>query len=133
MSDYDVIHVHIDNPEDLQAARTQEVEPEYFSFQTFVIFTGGTGNPNMIQQILTDDPYRKDWSISAIDQPLVLCDSFAQANSARNQDANVPFPEGAYIPQGGSFTFTGTGKAWIVAVNSTPNRVAVAINRRARV
>jgi hypothetical protein len=130
---YDAIHVHVDNATDF-VVRTEEHEPEHFTFATFVLQPGqaggsvGTGGQAGFQQLLAQDPLRKDASILPIDAPIVLCDSAMQAMQASNQVAGFPAPAGAYVPQGTSVSLEGTGPAYGACQVAT--RVSIIINRR---
>lgn len=125
----DVVRVHVENADDLRVQKTEEHEPEHFAFTTRVI--GNAAGYDLYTQLLAEDPRRKDFSILTVDAPIVLCHSAAQANAASNIVATTAQPpQGAYIPAGTSFTFTGTGAVWIAATSATPTRVSVAANRR---
>lgn len=125
----EVIRVHVENPEEMKnPGNTEEREPEHFSLSTVVV---STALPyNTVEQVLSQDPLRKDFSIVSLDGTIVLCHSQAQANDKANQVANVPFPVGAVLSQGMALTGTGTGRMWAVATGATPCRVGVFINRR---
>lgn len=125
----DAIPVHLTNPEDISIRKTEEHEPEHFSFSTVVVASNTSGYNNY-EQVVALDPLRKDWSITAIDNPVVLCHSHSQITDPANQVAGVPFPQGAILPAGQSFTFTGTGPAWVVATVTAASRVSIAVNRR---
>lgn len=118
------VAVHVDNFSDM-VFRTEETEPEHFSFSTITLNPGQ--NP-LDNQILANDPMRKAASIVPIDAPIVLCDSAAQAASPGNQVSGFTAPDGAYIPQGMSVGLTGTGPAW--AACQTATRVSLILNRR---
>ena len=125
----DVIRVHIENADDVKSVSTVEKEPEHFAFGTRVI--ANAAGYDKFTLLLNEDPQRKDWSITTIDQAIVMCHSAAQANSASNQVAStVSPPDGALINAGGAFTFVGTGPVWIAATSATPTRVSYAVNRR---
>jgi hypothetical protein len=124
----DVVRVHLENPQDINVQRTEEREPEHFVFSTVVIAFGVPGL-NPYEQVLAEDPLRKDWSILAIDAPIVICNK-SQISDKANQVAGVPFPQGAYVPQGGAVTGTGTAQIFAVATSATPCRVSVYVNRR---
>lgn len=123
----DIIEVKVTNPEEFLPVK--EVEPEYYTFVTYVVAFNTVGYAPY-QKVLELDPLRKDWSIYTVDQPVVLCHAFAQVGSPRNQDTNVPNPEGAYLGTGTALTFTGTGEVWVVATSTLPTRVSLAISRR---
>lgn len=123
-----IVRVHLENPHDIQVVRTEEKEPEHFVFSTVVVAYGVTGYNNF-EQVLAEDPLRKDFSILAVDTAIVLC-SKAQVNDKANQVAGVPFPQGAYLPQGSSFTGTGTAQLFAVATSAIPCRISVFVNRR---
>ena len=118
------VAVHVDNFSEM-VFRTEETEPEHFSFSTITLNPGQ--NP-LDNQILANDPLRKAASILPVDAPIVLCDSPAQAASPSNQVSGFTAPDGAYTPQGTSVSVTGTGPAW--AACQSPTRVAVIISRR---
>jgi hypothetical protein len=124
----DVVRVHLENPDDINVQRTQEHEPEHFVFSTYVIGYNLPGYNNA-EQILPEDPLRKDWSILPVDAPIVLCNK-SQLTNAANQVAGVPFPQGGYVPQGTSITGTGTAQIFAVATTSAPCRVSTFVNRR---
>jgi hypothetical protein len=118
------VGVHVDNFEDM-VFRTEETEPEHFSFSTITLVPGQ--NP-LDNQVLALDPLRKAASLLPLDAPVVLCDSPAQAASPSNQVAGFPAPDGAYTPQGTSVSVTGTGPAWAACQAAT--RLVVIISRR---
>jgi hypothetical protein len=134
------VHVHVDNADDLKnATKVEEVEPEHFVTSTLVLLpvtnqlsTGqGTGR-NDIAQVLDVDLKRKSAACLVIDTAVVFCDSYRKAQDTANQTAGVPFPQGAYVPAGGSWAADGTGPLWVVnTIPGTPCRVSVTINRRA--
>jgi hypothetical protein len=127
----EVIRVHLENPQEITGVGDkEEFEPEHFSLSTVVVSTAAPYNK--IEKVLALDPLRKDFSIVSLDGTIVLCHSLAQANSAANQVANVPFPEGAVLGQNAALTGTGTGQMWAVATGATPCRVGIFINRRDR-
>lgn len=123
-----IVRVHLENPQDIAIQRTEEHEPEHFNFYTVVVAYGVTGY-NPFEQVLPEDPLRKDWSILAVDGPVVLCNKL-QVNDKANQVANVPFPQGGYLPQNASVSGTGTAQLFAVATSATPCRVSVFVNRR---
>jgi hypothetical protein len=122
MSDHEPVGVKVTNFEDM-VFRTEEHEPEHFSFTTVTLIPGQSA-----QQLLAHDPLRKDASILPIDAPIVLCDSPAQAMSVANQAAGIPAPDGAYVPQGTSVGLSGTGQ--VFGACSVATRVSIVINRR---
>jgi hypothetical protein len=124
---YEPIRVRLMNPEDIAVTRTEEKEPEHFQLYTVVV-ANATGY-DLFAQVLPEDPLRKDWSILAVDAPVVVCNK-AQVNDKANQVSGVPFPQGGYLPQGGAITGTGTAQAFVVATSATPTRVSVFVNRR---
>lgn len=123
----DVVRVHLENPQEINVQRTEEKEPEHFVFST-VIVAGGPA-ANTYEQVLAEDPLRKDFSILAIDNPVVICNK-AQVGNPANQVAGVPFPQGAYLPAGSSFSGTGTAQIYVVATVAATSRVALFVNRR---
>jgi len=125
----DVVRVHLENPQDISVQRTEEHEPEHFVFSTVAVAFGTTGYDNF-EQVLALDPLRKDASILAVDNPVVVCHSHQQLTDPANQVSGVPFPQGAYLPAGSSLTVTGTGPCWVVATVAAASRVSVFINRR---
>ena len=126
----EVVRVHLENASDIQVVtRTEEKEPEYFSFATVIVANGGSFN--LIEQVCALDLLRKEISFIAVDSPVVVCHSIAQAMNPANQVANVPFPQGAFLPVGTSLTLGGTGPIWVVATVATASRVSVAQSRRA--
>lgn len=133
------IHVHVDNLGDIQPTiRTEEKEPEHFVASTKVLTAASTQSAvgqgttrNDIDQVLDNDPLRKGATILSIDNPIVVCTSYQQAANTANQVATVPFPQGFYLPTGGSVSIDGTGPLWVVNTNPAVNaRVSVLINRR---
>jgi hypothetical protein len=126
----DAIPVHLMNPEDINVQKTQEHEPEHFVFSTVIVAFNTVGYNNF-EQVLALDPLRKDASILAVDQAVVVCHSHQQMTDPANQVAGVPFPQGAYLPAGSSLTVTGTGPCWVVATVAAASRVALFVNRRA--
>jgi hypothetical protein len=124
----DVVRVHLENPTDIAIQRTEEKEPEHFVFSTVVV-AGATAGLSPSEQVLAEDPLRKDFSILAIDNPVVIC-SKAQLSNPANQVAGVPFPQGAYLPAGSSFSSTGTAQLFVVATVAAASRVALFVNRR---
>jgi len=125
MNEIDPISVRVMNFEEM-VFRTEEHEPEHFSFTTVTLLPGQQ-NPQQ-SQILAADPLRKDASILPVDAPIVLCDSPAQAASTGNQLSGFPAPDGAYLPQGTSATVTGT--AAVYAACQAATRVTIIANRR---
>jgi hypothetical protein len=125
-----VVRVHLENPEEISVQKTEEKEPEHFTFYTVVVAAGVTGY-NLSEQVLPEDPLRKDWSILACDAPVVLCNK-AQVNDKANQVTGVPYPQGGYLPQNASVSSTGTAQLFVVATSATPSRVSVFVNRRDR-
>jgi hypothetical protein len=122
MSDHEPVGVKVTNFEEM-VFRTEEKEPEHFAFTTVTLIPGQAS-----QQLLAHDPLRKDASILPIDAPIVLCDSPAQSNSAANQAAGIPAPDGAYVPQGTPVGLSGTGQ--VLGACSVATRVSIVINRR---
>lgn len=125
----DIIRVHVENTQDLKVERTEEKEPEHVTFATFVV-ANGIGGINLIEQVAEEDPLRKEISILAIDSPIVVCHSYAQASNPANQVTNVPFPQGAYLPVGVALTLNTTARMWVVATAATASRVGISITRR---
>jgi hypothetical protein len=130
MMDADAVKVHVTNPEDFQIQRTEEHEPEHFNFYTVVVASGVTGY-NLFEQVLPEDPLRKDWSILSVDAAVVLA-SKQQVNDKANQVTGIPYPQGALVPQNASVSGTGTAQLFVVATGATPSRVSVFVNRRSR-
>lgn len=119
-----VVPVRVSNFEEM-VFRTEEHEPEHFSFSTITLVPGQSPSDN---QILAHDPLRKEAYIIAVDAAIVLCDSPAQAASPGNQVTGFLAPDGAYIPQSVIITLKGTGAAW--AACQTATRVTMILNRR---
>lgn len=124
----EVLPVQIMNPEAL-ATRTVEHEPEHFVCETFVLHS--TDNPPYANISL--DLARKGITILPIDNPVVVCHSQSQAKAPDNQTANVPFPQGAYVPAGTPLSVNGTGPLWITATVAGATRVSVVQTRRGSV
>lgn len=125
----DVIRVHVENTGDFpNPGNAEEREPESFSLSTVVVSTAAPYNK--IESVLSQDPLRKDFSLVSLDGTVILCHSQAQANSASNQSAGLPAPDGAVLGQGQAITGTGTGRMWAVATGAAPCRVGIFINRR---
>lgn len=125
----DIVRVHLENPESINVQKTEEKEPEHFTFGTRVV-ANATGYDSSCQ-LLAEDPLRKDWSVTTLDQPIILCHSPTSAANAANQINTVAIPPmGAIIAAGAAFSFTGTGGVWIAATSATPTRVSFAVNRR---
>src|SRR5260370_14970267 len=95
-----VVRVHLENPQDVGVSKVEEHEPEHMVCSTVVVAFGVPGYNNF-EQVLAEDPLRKDWSLLAVDAPVVVCNK-SQVNDKANQVAGVPFPQGAYVPQGGA-------------------------------
>ena len=128
----DVVRVHLENPQDINVQRTEEHEPEHMVFSTVVVQGGQVyGGPglNPYEQVLPEDPLRKDWSILAVDAPIVLCNK-SQVNDKANQVAAVPFPQGAYVPQNVAISSTGTAQVFAVATTNAACRISIFVNRR---
>lgn len=128
----DIVRVHLENAADIAVQKTEEKEPEHMVFSTVVIQGGqvyGGPGPNPYEQVLPEDPLRKDWSILAVDAPIVLCQK-SQVYDKANQVASVPFPQGAYVPQNVAISSTGTAQVFAVATTNTPCRVSIFVNRR---
>lgn len=131
MSDegYEPVRVRVENFHEMEnPGNVEEVEPEHFVFSTVAVSTGV--GYNTFEQVLALDPLRKDASILAVDQAVVVCHSHQQLTDPANQVAGVPYPQGAYLPAGSSLTVTGTGPAWVVATVNAATRVSIFINRR---
>lgn len=129
----DIVHVHVDNVQELQpSVKTEEKEPEHFDCSTIVIPepTTNIGGGALKAHQIANDPLRKSISIFSIDSPIVVCSSYNQAQDGANQAAGVPFPQGAYVPAGGTVSLDGTGPLWIVATVATASRVSIVANRR---
>jgi hypothetical protein len=132
--DDSAVGVHITNFEDL-IFRTEETEPEHFSFQTIILEPGqsggqvGTGGQGSAQLLLALDPLRKDASIVSIDSAIALCDSPAQAGRPWNTVNGLLVPDGAYTPAGVPIALAGTGAVY--GSTQAITRVCVIINRRA--
>lgn len=125
----EVVRVHLENPDDIKVTHTEEREPEHFIFQTFSVAFNVAGYDNF-EQILALDPLRKEASILAVDQAIVLCHSQNQLTDPANQVTNVPHPQGGYLPANAAVTIQGTGRVWAVATSATPTRITVIVNRR---
>ena len=125
----DVIRVHLENPGDIAIQQTEEKEPEHFVFSTVVVAYNTTGYNNF-EQVAAQDPLRKEFTITAVDNPVVLCHSHQQLTDPANQVLGVPYPQGALLVAGQSFDLTGTGPAWVVATVGAASRVSIAVNRR---
>lgn len=85
-------------------------------------------------ELLPEDPLRTRALIMVHDQPVVICNSRAQANSASNQAAGVPDPTGAYIPASAAastrFELRSTNQFFVAATSTDPARVTVIAERR---
>jgi hypothetical protein len=128
MNDEDAIKVHVVNTDDINIVRTEEKEPQHFVLSTVVVAYGVAGYNNY-EAVLTEDPLRKDWSILAVDTPIVLC-SKSQLTDPANQVSGIPYPQGGYLPAGSSITGTGTAQLFAVATSDVPCRVSIFVNRR---
>ena len=137
LEDY-VTHVHVDNMAEMQIVRTEEKEPEHFVCSTVVVpqpsagVGGGQTNLN-VTQVCYLNPARKSVAISSPDNPVILCHSYQQAQNPANQVAGVPFPQGTYLPAGGTAALDGTGPLWVVATVAGASRVSVVENVRGEV
>jgi len=129
----ETIPVRVMNAEDLRPpVITEEAEPEHFTCTTFVLQAATANNPDAnLADVLKLDPQRKDATIMAIDNAVVVCHTYRQTKDPANQVAGVPFPNGSYLPAGAAIAVSGTGPLWVVATTVASNsRVSVAINRR---
>jgi hypothetical protein len=137
MSDMmEAFHVHVDNVDEInRVVSTEEKEPEHFVCLTFVVpepsagVGGGQTNVNVVK-VCELNPMRKSITIAAIDSAIVLCHTYAQAQDAANQTALVPFPQGAYLPAGGTASLDGTGQLWACSAVGVTTRVSVIENVR---
>jgi hypothetical protein len=128
MNDEDAIKVHVCNTDDFKVTRTEEKEPQHFVLSTVVVAYNTSGYSNY-EQVLPEDPLRKDWSILAVDTAIVLC-SKSQLTDPANQVSGIPYPQGGLLPSGSSITGTGTAQLFAVATSATPCRVSIFVNRR---
>lgn len=133
--DENTVHVHVENFDDFKVTRTEEVEPEHFDCRTFTV--NGTiatqvqqGDSPKIVKILELNPLRKDAAILSLDATVVICHSYAQATSPRNQDASLPTPDGVPLAAGSNLSVSGTGPLWAVATVAGVARIAVIANVR---
>lgn len=123
----EAVPVHVMNDITIQ---TKEQEPEHFVFATITVQPPG---PLAVQgqgpqELLGLDPMRKSAAILAIDAPIVVCHSPAQAGSAGNQVSGFIAPDGAYIPALVPVSITGTAAVYVTCQTAT--RVSVISNRR---
>lgn len=85
-------------------------------------------------ELLPEDPLRTRAVIIVNDQPVVICDSRAQAGSPSNQVTGVPDPTGAYIPASAALStqleILSTNQFFVAATTADPARVTVIAERR---
>ena len=85
-------------------------------------------------ELLPADPLRSRALVIVNDQPVVICDSRAQAGRADNQAVGTPAPSGAYVPASSTLStqveiFT-TAQMFVAATSASPARVTVITERR---
>jgi hypothetical protein len=106
---------------DYSPVRVDVISPEITSAQTLVI-----DNTMLSQQILGNDPNRHRAVIVALDEPVVLATSRANADDARNgSNAAGLGASGFVLPVNVLVEVKSRGPLWIAATSSTATRVSV--------
>jgi hypothetical protein len=78
-----------------------------------------------VQSLVNHEPNRCELHLVVTDNPVVVCDSYGQANDAANQAANLPNPNGAYLPVATvPYVLKTTDPLWITGA-VYPTRVTV--------
>jgi hypothetical protein len=86
---------------------------------------------NPVLPLLPVDPEREDAAILAVDNPVVIAQSYEQAANPANTVANVPQPIGTYIPVGVRWPVKATGATWVgLTTTATNSRVSVMVFKR---
>lgn len=105
---------------------------QHLSATTLVVSTAA-GAEKMLQ-VLSLDPLRTRATLIIHDQPVVLCHSRSQAQSAANVLAGAPRPDGAYVyaavDKPVTLVIETTQELWVAATFDQPARVSVLQERR---
>jgi len=124
-TDTHVVHVHVDNSEDMRVVKTEEHEPEHFICGTELLAAGE------VQQLFNLDLDRKSFTVYSNDGQLIVAHSQAQAGSAANKVTGLPAPDGTLLAQGQPLSGDGTGPLWVVNPSSSVSiRVSHFQNKR---
>lgn len=94
----------------------------------FTVVTSTSSNP--VTQLLGRDYTRVDAVVIAVDQPVVLAQNQAMAESVNNQNQATigPIPSGSYIPAGYPVPINHCDEVWIAATSSSLGRVSVIVS-----
>ena len=112
----------VEAPDGYPAVRTAPQSPEIFQPSTVVVSTGG----NAVRKILGYDANRCRATVIALDEPVVLAATRAQADDARNAtNAAGQSAGGAVIPVGVPIVVGARGELYAAATSATPGRVSV--------
>lgn len=94
-------------------------------------YTVVLSSANPVLALLPVDPNREDAAVLAVDNPVVIAQTLAQAQNAANTVANVPAPVGFYLPVGVRWPVKATGPLWVAATTTATNsRVSVMVHKR---
>jgi hypothetical protein len=78
-----------------------------------------------VQILVNHEPNRKELRVLSADNPVVICDSYGQANDPANQVVGLPNPNGALLPVTQSpWELPTTDQMWVAAA-SFPSRVVI--------
>lgn len=94
------------------------------------VYRTNTVAPSAMRQLLPQDPQRYRALVLAVDNDVILCDTKDLASSPNNSVANVPNPDGFYLPKGVPLPLANKGLVWVVNTSSSAStRVSVVIER----
>lgn len=86
-----------------------------------VVITAGAP----IQNLVNHEPNRSELHLVVSDNPIVVCDSYGQACDPANQVANLPNPNGTYLPVAAQpYVLPTTDLLYVVAA-AYPTRVGI--------
>jgi len=84
-----------------------------------------------VETLLGNDPDRVVAEIVAIDNPVVIAESQAKAQSPANLTANVPAPQGMLLPVNVRLTVIHTRECFVSATTTaTASRVSVLVTKK---
>jgi hypothetical protein len=109
-----------------EAVKVSHECPEQAVYFTVVLTAG-----QPVQNLLPRDPDRLQATIIALDNPVVIAESLAKAESVANQTASVPAPQGGFLPVGIRLPVRHTKEAYVAATTTATNsRVFVLVEKR---
>lgn len=106
---------------------TIETVPQHISTRTILLTAA-----QPVQEVLPHDPLRVcAWLLPKVDNNVVLCHSYQQAQDPANQDPTLANPSGAIISAAltAPVRVSGTQRMWLVA-NTFPTHFGVIVERR---